>query len=354
MLQAYGIYCRNVENVELHDVRVDYAEKDRRPAIFGENIGTLELDRFVAQREQDGAPLLLFAGIRRLIRNGAEASPAKVLQRALEPPAGRAIAGEPLFVSATVHNPGSEGLADIELRVGSETVKRTAWLGANETARVGFANLRSAESGEIPLRLGELARTVVLHPKPVTSPVSPPYLAFQNLTGQVQQLEGGFYIRENGDYAVLDHGDQYGSAYLPHALGESDSVIVKLENPDVRTNWVGRAGIMVRRDISKPGQSTGYLVLGASPANGFSMEWDSDDDGRIDKRTPLDGYTNWPCWIKLERRASKFVGYSSKTGTQWTVIGEAEVSGAGGPLDVGVFAHRSSARFMDFKVGKLQ
>ena len=110
---------------------------------------------------------------------------------------------------------------------------------------------------------------------------------------------------------------------------------------------------MVRKDISKPGQSPGYLVLGASPANGYALEWDSDGDGRIDKRTELDGYTNWPCWLKLQRQGSKFTGYASKDGTTWTKIGEAEVAGADGPLDVGVFAHRSSARFQDFKVVKV-
>jgi hypothetical protein len=36
-------------------------------------------------------------------------------------------------------------------------------------------------------------------------------------------------------------------AYLPHELDVNDSAIVKLENPDGRTNWVGRAGIMVRQ-----------------------------------------------------------------------------------------------------------
>src|SRR4029077_21066832 len=103
-----------------------------------------------------------------------------------------------------------------------------------------------------------------------------PYLSFQNLQGQVEQVDGGFYIREAGDFAGLDHGAQYGSAYVPQALGSGDSVTVKLENADYRSNWVGRTGIIVRKDIAKPGQSPGYLVLGASPANGFSMEWDSD------------------------------------------------------------------------------
>jgi len=353
MLQAYGVYARNVENMELHDVRVDYAGKDRRPALFGENIGTLELDRFAAQREPDGAPSLLFAGIRKLVMNGVDATAARVVSKALDPLFGSMVSGESFFVPVTVQNPGPAGLADIDLRLGEEVIKRTAWLGADETARVGFANLKTKESGDIQLRLGDVSKKATLRPKPAGRPVSAPYLSFQNLQGQVEQVDGGFYIREAGDFAVLDHGDQYGSAYLPQALGVGDSAIVKLENADYRSNWVGRAGIMVRKDIAKPGQSTGYLVLGASPANGFSMEWDSDGDGRIDKRSELDGYTNWPCWLKLERQGGKFIGYSSKDGTNWVKVGEAEVAGADGPLDVGLFAHRSSARFTDFKVVKV-
>jgi hypothetical protein len=353
MLQAYGVYARNVENLELHDVRVDYTNKDRRPAIFGENIGTLELDRFVAQREPDGAPSLLFAGIRKLVMNGADAPPAKALLKALDPLFGALISSERFFVPATVQNTGPAGLADIDLRLGDEVVRRSAWLGANETGRVSFANVQSKEAGDIKLRLGDVEKTVTLRPKPPGRPVSAPYLSFQNLQGQVEQVDGGFYIRAAGDFAVLDHGDQYGSAYLPQALGATDSVVVKLENADFRSNWVGRTGIMVRKEIAKPGQSPGYLVLAASPANGFSLEWDSDGDGRIDKRTELDGYTNWPSWLKLQRQGGKFTGYSSKDGVNWTKIGEADVAGADGPLDVGLFAHRSSARFLEFQVVKI-
>jgi hypothetical protein len=50
---------------------------------------------------------------------------------------------------------------------------------------------------------------------------------------------------------------------------------------------------------------------------------------------------------------SKPMGHSSKDGTTWSKIGEADVAEAVGPPDVGVFAHPSSARFMDFKVVKM-
>jgi hypothetical protein len=351
MLQSYGVYCRNVENLELHDVRVDYQDKEHRPALFGENIGTLELDRFVAQRETDGPPSLLFAGIRKLLVNGAEVTPTNLMVKALElHPLLGAVAGEPFLVTATVQNSGREGLGELNLRCGNETVRRSVWLRANETARVRFVNLRTKETGEVPLHLGEQSRTVSVLPKPSGRPVSAPYLSFQNLEGQVQQIDNGFYIRAAGDYSVLDHGDQYGAAYLPRTLQATGSAIVKLENPDMRSSWTGRAGIIVRRDIAKVGQSPGYVVLGASPSNGISLEWDSDGDGRIDQRTALDGYTHWPCWLKIERRGSRFTGYSSKDGSNWSRIGEADVTEADGSLDVGVFAHRSSARFLDFRV----
>jgi hypothetical protein len=350
MLQSYGVYCRNVGNLELHDVRLDYRDPDRRPAIFGKNIGTLDLDRFVAQREPDGPPSLMFAGIRRLVINGTEVMPARLRVESLETPPGGAVSGEPFFVTATVQNPGHEGLGELELRLGNEVVKRSVWLGSNETARVRFVNLQSRETGEIQFQLGKLSKNMSIQPKPSGHPVSAPYLSFQNLRGQVQQIDGGFYIRADGDYAVLDHGDQYGAAYLPQGLGETNSAIVKLENADGVSSWIGRTGIIVRKDISKPAQSPGYLVLGASPSNGSSLEWDSNGDGRIDKRTVLDGYTDWPCWLKLQRQGTRFIGYSSKDGSNWSKIGEADVPGADGPLDIGVFAHRSSARFLDFKV----
>lgn len=351
MLQAYGIYCRSVDNLELHDVRVDYSGKDQRPALYGENIGTLELDRFLAKRESDSPPLMMFSGIGKLIMNGVDVSPVKFRPTALDTQASAVIAGEPFFATATVQNPGPAGLGELDLQLGSASIKRSVWLGSNEATRVNFLNLRSRETGDIPLQLGDLSKSVNVRAKPSTQPVSEAYRTFQNIRqGILQQIEGGFYIRQGGAHAVLDHGDEYGSIYLPQGFGESSTAIVKLENADSLVNWIGRAGLMVRKDISKPGQSPGYLVLGASPANGSSLEWDSDSNGVVDKRTELDGYSDWPCWLKLERKGSHFTGYSSRDGATWSKIGEADVLGADGALDIGVFAHRSSARFLGFKV----
>ena len=196
----------------------------------------------MAQREPDGAPSLLFAGLRKLVMNGVDAAPAKAMLKALDPLSSRLFAGESFFVPATVQNTGAAGLANVELRLGNDVIQRSAWLNANETTRVSFANMRSAESGAIGLRLGDVAKSVTVQPKPAGRAVSAPYLSFQNLQGQVQQVDGGFYIREQGDFAVLDHGDQYGSAYLPQGLGATDTAIVRLENADFRSQLGGPRG----------------------------------------------------------------------------------------------------------------
>ncbi len=352
ILPSYGVYCRNVEHLELRDVRLGYREKDTRPAISGENLGVLELDRFIAQREAEGAPPVVVAGLRRLLVDGKHLGSAKTRLKDLQVAAGRVFADDPILVTATVENNGPEGLAEVPLRIGKETLVRNVWLKAGETAPVHFVNVRSNEPGEQQVSSAGLTRRLTVLPKPTGRTVSAPYKTFRNTEAQLQQLDGGFYIRAAGDAAVLDRADQYGAIYLEDALPENGSIVVRLENPDNRAGWGGRTGIMVRNDISKAGQSAGYLILGSSSANGPSLEWDSDGDGRMDKHTLLDGYTVWPHWLKLERHGARFVGFQSADGKTWNRVGEAETTGADARLDAGLFVHRSSARFERFHIDK--
>jgi hypothetical protein len=377
VLQSYGVYVRNVENLELHDVRVDYREKELRPVLFGENLGTLELDRFVAQRGASDAPQMLMTGIRRLLVDGKEmgATKARILGVEVEP--AKVYAREPFQVAVTVENAGAEGLAEVPLRFGKETVRRIAWLKAGEKASVRFVNQILQEPGEQEARAGEFARKFVVLPKLAVSPVSAPYRAVQGLgkiggksAARMQQLpNGAFYVRAAGDYFTFDYEDEYAAIYLEKPLPLNGTVVAKLENPDMDKGFYGQVGLMVRNDISKVGQSSaGYVVLHASPEEGYALEWDSDGDGRIDKHTEFEGYTYWPHWLKLERQGNKFTGYYSADAANWIKVGEAEVPGAEERLDAGMFAHGSigsrywpwgvagpgnGARFSEFKVSSL-
>ncbi len=349
ILQSYAVYGRNVERLELHDVRVDHAQPDTRPAIFGENIGTLELDRFQAQREPGGAPYLELAGNGHLIIDGKQAPAAAVRVDGLDVPE-TAIAGTPFLATALATSTGSEGLASVPLAICGETLPRSVWLDSGEKATISFVNVRCKQPGALSAEVAAIRKPLTVAAKPEGVAPSAPFRAFQNVTSELRQMGDGFYIRAAGDYSVMQYGDQYGAIYQPRALGENGAVTVKLENPDLRANWLGRAGIIVRSDVTQPGSAPGYAILSSSPANGSYFEWDASGKGRLDQHTEFDGYSVWPHWLKLERHNSHLVGYEGLDGIHWRKVGEADVPGVAGSLDAGMFAFRSSARFENFKI----
>jgi len=348
ILQSYAVYGRNVEHLELHDVRVDYAQSDTRPAVFGENIGTLELDRFQAQREPDSAPFLELAGIGRLIINGKQAPTAVARVDGLNVPAA-VIAGRP-FAATVLATAAAEGVASVPLAICGETLPRSIWMNSGEKARISFINVRCKEAGELWAEAAGIRKPLDVAAKPEGVEPSAPFRNFQNVTSELHQLGNEFYIRAGGDYTVMQYGDQYGTIYQRRALGENGAVIVKLENPDLRANWLGRAGVIVRSDVTQPGRAPGYVILSSSPADGSYLEWDASGKGRLDQHTEFDGSTVWPHWLKLERHGAHFAGYESDDGISWRKVGEADVPGATGSLDAGMFAFRSSALFEDFKI----
>jgi hypothetical protein len=80
------------------------------------------------------------------------------------------------------------------------------------------------------------------------------------------------------------------------------------------------------------------------------MQWDATGSGKVNGRTPLDGYTYWPGWLKVEREDTHFRGYYSKDGETWVEVGEADLPNASEQQDAGVFAHLSSAHFSELKI----
>jgi len=349
ILQSYAVYGRNVEHLELQDVRVDYAQPDTRPAIFGENIGTLELDRFQAQREPGGAPFLELAGIGKLVIDGKQAPAAIARVDGLEVPTAT-VAGTPFAAAALVTATGAGGVASVPLNICGETLPRNVWMNSGEKARISFINVRCKQAGELSAQAAGVSKPLAMAAKPEGAAPSAPFRTFQNVTSELRQMGDSFYIRAAGDYTVMEYGDQYGAIYQPRALGENGAVIVKLENPDLRANWLGRAGIIVRSDIAQPGRAPGYAILSSSPADGSYLEWDAEGKGCLDRHTEFDGYSVWPHWLKLERHNNHFVGYEGDDGLTWRKVGEADVPSAAGSLDAGMFAARSSARFENFKI----
>jgi len=353
ILPWYGLYADAVEELQLHDVSLGFEQNDSRPAMYLNNVATLKLDGFEADRAEGAAPSILLSRIRHITidRQVQPLMPLEVEGLGL---GAKDITPHQSFqAQVTVRNLGREGLGEVSAQMNGQTRTMEVWLKAGETATVPFTGMVSDSSGEQTVQAGKFAQKLFVRPIPPAHPVSAPFLAFKNVEGEVQQFDdGSFYLNAAGNLAqcCLYRADMYVSAYRKGILQRNGSVITKIDNPDLRSAWAGEAGIIIRNDIADPSHSGGYLVLNASPASGYFMQWDATGSGKVNGRTPLDGYTYWPGWLKVEREDAHFRGYYSKDGETWVKVGEVDLPSASEQLDAGVFAHLSSAHFSELKV----
>ena len=146
----------------------------------------------------------------------------------------------------------------------------------------------------------------------------------------------------------MDITDHYGVIYLKDGVRKDFTAIVKVNNPNELVGWPGKAGIMVRNDITKSPSSPGYIILAVECWNGWSIQWDSDGDGRLDNHTKFEGYSEWPNWLKLEKKGAIFTGYYSINGLDWNKIAVVKPSKANLTQDIGMFACRGRVEFENF------
>ena len=260
---------------------------------------------------------------------------------------GTLTAGDRFTVSVEARNCGTGTLAEVPLRLGASEQIEHVVLQPGATARVRFSDLK-AQAGEWTVQSGQVARTITVAAAPVAATPAAPWRTFSNTPSDIQQRGELFYLRsENHD--PMDRSDRYAALYRESSLGPSGTITVRLDNPELRSGWGGRAGVIVRDGMANGGAGKGYLVLAASPANGCTLEWDSNGDGLVDQRSEPAGYTYWPTWLRLERRGNRYIGSWSKDGSNWIVVGTAQVD-TPGALDAGMFVSGSAATFRGFRI----
>jgi hypothetical protein len=206
-------------------------------------------------------------------------------------------AGSPFSITETIQNAEAAGLANVPLHLGNETVPRSVWLQSGEKTDITFTNLEYATPGEIHLRAGQLGKILHVLQRHSTQPINSSFKAFHNVTATFNQFNNVFYIRAGGDATVMHYGDEYGSIYLEQGLPPDATVVVKIDNPDLRSNWPGLSGIMVRNHIDQPGKPGAYILLGSSPAAGTYLDWSGEDSGVVNHRAEAEGFTIWPHWL---------------------------------------------------------
>jgi type IV pilus assembly protein PilY1 len=154
---------------------------------------------------------------------------------------------------------------------------------------------------------------------------------------------------------VWTNSDEYAAYYLPDVEGNF-TVTVKVVSQDDTHSWA-KAGIMVRNDISDHGSSTGYCMVAVTPGNGYTFQYDNNNNGMLDKSAQNDS-SSYPSWLKLTKTLDgsdyTFKGYFSTDGVTWTLIESVSRRSAQTLQDVGLFvtSHQSGSpcevRFEDY------
>jgi Alpha galactosidase A/Alpha galactosidase C-terminal beta sandwich domain/NPCBM-associated, NEW3 domain of alpha-galactosidase/Carbohydrate binding module (family 35) len=172
------------------------------------------------------------------------------------------------------------------------------------------------------------------------SPVSAPYKTFSSATdapATFAQVGDQFGVSGAGADLYSDT-DAYSTTYLPGAVGNTSTVETQVASHQNLSGY-GKAGIIVRNDITASGTSPEGVILFESPSGGIQLEWDSDGGTHINSVTPPNGTIpdQVPITLKLVKNGSVYTGYYSTDGEAWTLVGSVTVPAQASTQDAGMF-----------------
>ena len=175
----------------------------------------------------------------------------------------------------------------------------------------------------------------------VAKPVQDPYRTYSSASDAPAAFgqDGDQFGIVSGGTDVWQNSDNYSSIYLPGSVGTTSTIDTEVRAQQGLTGY-GKAGIMVRNDMTGSGTSPQGVTLIASPSSGIQLQWNSDGDNFIDSVTPANGAIPFslPIHLKLERTgADSYTGYYSYDGTGWYTVGTATVPGQADMQDAGMF-----------------
>jgi len=165
-------------------------------------------------------------------------------------------------------------------------------------------------------------------------------------------MEDGSLVIE-GTGSVYEDTDEYSTIYLDDGLPSEGTAVVKVSSVD-QVNESSTGGLVVRNDLTNPGESAGYALMSVNEDRG-ELKTDTDSDGQI-ALGEIQGFeSGLPKWLRFERDGTTFVASHSSDGSDWTEIATFELTEATEPLDVGVITTANTdanhrATFDEFEV----
>ncbi len=112
-------------------------------------------------------------------------------------------------------------------------------------------------------------------------------------------------------------GSQDSFHYIYQPLNGDKTIVARVASIPNPPNTSVKAGIMIRETLDAGSRNAMFLVLGGSGAN---LQWRATTDG-VSSSLSGDRTAKAPYWVKLVRGGSRFAGYQSVDGTNWTLAG---------------------------------
>jgi hypothetical protein len=163
-LPAWGFHARNVQNLQLDNVRLRFEKEDLRPVLICTGVECLLLDDFKFPRLPEAPELMILNDTNIVQLRDANFTIIKPrcteLNLIANKTDGRITAGKPFQANITVENGNHEGLAKIELAVGGQNNVRWLWLRADEKKDILFKNLTVLNEGTHEVRCGNVSQSL--------------------------------------------------------------------------------------------------------------------------------------------------------------------------------------------------
>jgi hypothetical protein len=146
-----------------------------------------------------------------------------------------------------------------------------------------------------------------------------------------------FAISDAGE-GMYDNVDQYSAIYQPSSVGTQATIQTEVVTPYDLSGY-GKAGIIVRNDMTGSGTTPEGVILYASPSGGIQLEWSDNGGVYINSVTPSNGTigNTVPVELQLVRNGDTYTGYYAVPGGTWQEVGSATVPDQASTQDAGMF-----------------
>jgi hypothetical protein len=167
-LPAWGFHARNVQNLQLDNVRLRFEKEDLRPVLICTGVDRLTLEDFKFPILPDAPEAMVLNDTRHVQLHNVDfplIDPrCTELKFMADDTVGKISAGKPYHAGLVIENKKQEGLAKIELVVAGQKKIRWLWLRAGEKKEVAFKALTAPNAGIYQVRCGDMAQNLQVEP----------------------------------------------------------------------------------------------------------------------------------------------------------------------------------------------